>query len=189
MLLTVGCEIALDRAWNELNKLSAYEAYKVAFLTEEYDVNLGDKVVMSRSSSMPAENSTSLLILHYLIGLLKYGYRPRGEWKSFNRIWGGISYYPSFRKRTIEPLIEKMMQDPEGLINNITYIGGKVEEDEDLAMVFPAFPGVQIKIVMWWGESEIPPEVTIFFDKSLTDILTTEDIAVLLDTISHRIKG
>jgi Domain of unknown function (DUF3786) len=173
MLLTMGCEIALDRAWNELNKLSASEVHKVAILTEEYDVNLTDRLVTSRSSGIPAENGISLLILHYLIGLHKYGYRPTGEWISFNEIWGGISYYPSFRKRTIEPLIEMMRRDPEDLINNIISVGGKVEEGGDLAMVLSTFPGIQIKIVMWRGEGEIPPEVTMLFDKSLADILMT----------------
>ena len=185
----MGCEIALDRVWNELNKLSAFEGYKVTFLTDVYDINLSERSVTSRSSTMPAEDGISLLILHYLIGLHKYGYRPTGEWISFNEIWGGISYFPSYRKKTIQPLIEMMRRDPEGLINNITSVGGKVEEGGDLAMVLSAFPSIQIKIVMWRGEDEIPPEVTMLFDKSLADILMTEDIAVLLDTISRWIDG
>jgi Domain of unknown function (DUF3786) len=119
-----GMRIALDRAWNELNKLSASEGYKVTFLTDVYDVSLSDRSVTSRSSTMPAEDGISLLILHYLIGLHKYGYRPTGEWISFNEIWGGISYFPSYRKKTIQPLTEMMIRDPEDLINNITSVGG-----------------------------------------------------------------
>jgi Domain of unknown function (DUF3786) len=64
-----------------------------------------------------------------------------------------------------------------------------LEEGGGLAIVLSAFPGIQIKIVMWRWEDEIPPEVTMLFDKSLADILMIEDIAVLLDTISRQIKG
>ena len=180
MLLTMGCEIALDRVWNELNKLSAS-----AFLTDVYDINLSDRSVTSRSSTMPAEDGISLLILHYLIGLHKYGYRPTGEWISFNEIWGGISYFPSYRKKTIQPLIEMMKRDPEGLINNITSVGGG-RRPRHCAL---RLSGHSNKYSHVGGEDEIPPEVRMLFDKSLADILMTEDIAVLLDTISRQIKG
>jgi len=151
-------------------------------------VNLSGRSVTSSSSNALAGDGVSILILHYLIGHHKHSHRSTGDWISFKEIWGGKSYFPSYREKTIQPLIEMLRKDPEGLIKNITIIGGKSVEGGDAAMVLSTIPGVQVKIVLWKGEGEIPPEVTMLFDKSLADILSTEDIAVLLDTISYKIR-
>jgi hypothetical protein len=66
-------------------------------------------------------------------------------------------------------------------------MNGKIVEGGDVAVVLSTFPGIQVKIVLWMGEEEIPPEVTMLFDKSLDDVLLTEDIAFLLDLISYSI--
>jgi hypothetical protein len=82
-----------------------------------------------------------------------------------------------------------LKSDPEGLIKNIISMNGRVVEGGDVAIVLSAFPGVQIMIILWRGEEGIPPEATMLFDKSLDEVLLTEDIAFLLDTVSHRIRG
>lgn len=81
-----------------------------------------------------------------------------------------------------------MQKDPKGLIGKlITSYKGKAVEGGDIAIELATFTGVFISIVIWRGEDEIPPEATILFDRNLTDVLTTEDIAVFLDSVVHRI--
>ena len=66
---------------------------------------------------------------------------------------------------------------------------GEVVKGGDIAIELETFPEVFIRIVIWRGEDEIPPEATILFDRSLTDVLTTEDIAVFLDSVVQRINN
>jgi hypothetical protein len=41
------------------------------------------------------------------------------------------------------------------------------------------FPRVPITLVLWFADAEFPPDLQILFDASITEFLSTEDIAVL----------
>lgn len=179
----MGYEIALNKAWDEIEELASSSEYTVAFLIDTCKVKVSDRLVLLEPSGTPAKEEVAVLILHYLIGLLKHGYRQSGEWVSFKDIWGGESYFPAYRENTIRPLIERLQRDPEGLLRiMVESFKGKIVEGEggDVAVEFVAFPDVLVRILMWRGDDEFSPEATILFDKNLTDILTTEDIAALL---------
>jgi hypothetical protein len=182
----MGCEIALNKAWAELGKLAPFSRSTIRFLTEAYEVNVIDRTILQQPSLLTAEDYLCVLILHYLIGCLKHGYRPSGNWVSFKDIWGGNTYFPAYQKNTIRPLIEMLQKDPKGLIRKLIMgYNGEVLEGGDITILLETFPEVFIRLVIWRGEDEIPPEATMLFDRSLTDVLATEDIAVFLDSVVH----
>jgi hypothetical protein len=51
------------------------------------------------------------------------------------------------------------------------------------------FPEVYVRVILWRGDEELPPEANMLFDKGLAEVLSTEDIAVFLDLIAHKILG
>jgi hypothetical protein len=179
-------EIALNRAWDEIGALVTgalvtSPKYTVQFLTDIYEVNVIDRVVLLKSSGTPANEDMAVLILHYLIGVLTHGYKQSGEWISFKEVWGGQSYYPAFQDNTLRPLMESLKRDPDGLFKNLTEcLGGRLVEGGDLSVELVTFPEVCIRIIFWYGDEELPPDVTILFDKELARIIATEDIAALL---------
>ena len=116
----MGCEIALGKAWAELEKIAFSPRSNVQFLTDTYEVNVSDRTILQQSSLLPAEDYLSVLIHHYLIGCLKHGYRPSGDWVSFKDIWGGDTYFPAYRKNTIRPLVERLQKDSDGLIRKLS---------------------------------------------------------------------
>jgi hypothetical protein len=180
----MGYEISLDKARRELEELSVHKEHKVPFLSDPYLINIEEKSVLSQSSGKPADDFLAVLILHYMIGVLKHGYRPGGEFVSFKEIWGGNSFYPAFRKSTIIPLVKGLKSDPEKLLKNfIDRFGGRIVDGGDVSIEIAAFPGVPVRVVMWYGDEELMPEATILFDRSLAEIISTEDIAVLLQSI------
>lgn len=184
----MGCEIAIGKGWAELETLASSSRLTIQFLTDTYELNVSDRTILQQPSLLPAEDYLSVLILHYLIGCLKHGYKPSGDWVSFKDIWGGNTYYPAYRKNTIRPLIERLQKDTEGLVRRLLMgYKGKVVEGGDITIELETFPDVFIRIVIWRGEDEIPPEATMLFDRNLTDVLSTEDIAVFLDSVDHRI--
>jgi hypothetical protein len=183
-------EIALNKAWDEIKALALSPKYTVQFLTEIYEVSVIDRGVLLRSSGAPANEDVAVLILHYLIGILKHGYKQSGEWISFKEVWGGQSYYPAFQDNTLRPLVESLKRDPDGLFKNLMeHLGGKLVEGGDLSVELVTFPEVRIRINFWYGDEELPPDVTILFDRELAEVITTEDIDALLYFVAKSIVG
>ena len=174
-------EIALNKAWDEIAALAPSQEYTVKFLTDIYEVKINDKIVLMKPSDVPASEEISVLILRYLIGILKHGYIQKGEWISFKELKGGPSYYPAYQKNTIKPILKSLREDPDSLIKNLTdRFGGKLVEGGDVSVELVTFPDVRVRFVFWFADKELPPEATILFDRELTKIFTTEEIAALM---------
>jgi hypothetical protein len=177
----VTYEIALNKAWDEIAALAPSQEYTVKFLTDIYEVKINDKIVLMKPSDVPASEEISVLILRYLIGILKHGYIQKGEWISFKELKGGPSYYPAYQKNTIKPILKSLKENPDSLIKNLTErFGGKLVEGGDVSVELVTFPDVRVRFVFWFADKELPPEATILFDRELTKIFTTEEIAALM---------
>jgi hypothetical protein len=177
----VTYEIALNKAWDEIVALSPSQKHTVKFLTDIYEVQVIDRIVLMRPSDSPASEEISVLILRYLIGILKHGYNQKGEWISFKELKGGPSYYPAYQKNTIKPILKSLGEDPDSLIKNLTgRFGGKLVEGGDISVELVTFPDVHVKFIFWFADKELPPEVTILFDRELAEIFTTEEVATLM---------
>lgn len=174
-------EIALNKAWDEIAALAPSQEYTIKFLTDIYEVKINDKIVLMKPSDVPASEEISVLILRYLIGILKHGYIQKGEWISFKELKGGPSYYPAYQKNTIKPILKSLKENPDSLIKNLTErFGGKLVEGGDVSVELVTFPDVRVRFVFWFADKELPPEATILFDRELTKIFTTEEIAALM---------
>jgi hypothetical protein len=177
----VTYEIALNKAWDEIAALAPSQKYTVKFLTDVYEVKIIDRIVLMKPSDAPASEEISVLILRYLIGILKHGYIQKGEWISFKELKGGPSYYPAYQKNTIKPILKSLKENPDSLIKNLTErFGGKLVEGGDVSVELVTFPDVRVRFVFWFADKELPPEATILFDRELTKIFTTEEIAALM---------
>lgn len=72
-------EIALNKAWDKIAELASSKKYTVKYFTDVYEVKISDRMMLSLSFDTPASEDVAILVLHYLIGFLKYGYKPKGE--------------------------------------------------------------------------------------------------------------
>jgi hypothetical protein len=182
-------DIALGRAWDEIKRSSQPSRYVIPFLTETYEVNADSRTVLSNSTGKPSDEITSMLVLHYLIGIQKQqGYCPSGVWISAREVKGGISFLPAFQESVIKPLAEFLRKHPEEVKRRLLQdLGGRVVEGGDIAVEVTAFPGINVRIMMWLGDEELPGHVAMLFDESLARILAFEDIVVLLGAISKSI--
>jgi hypothetical protein len=149
----MGYEITLDKAWRELEDLSSSDSYSVPLLTVVYEIRLNDRSVISKSSSKPADRFIAILVLHYLLGILRYGYKSTRQWISFRELKGGNSYLPAFQKNTIRPIVERLRADPEGVFrNSIERMGGKLVEGGDCSVEIMTFPEVYVRVILWRGD-------------------------------------
>lgn len=178
-------EVAVNKAWEDLSKLSAEKLFSVRFLSDEYSIDLTAKKVMSLSCNVPAEDFWSVLILHYLIKKLSGLPELAGEWVSFNEAAVADSYYPVFRKRTIEPLIRKYGTNPQGIFLALERIPSKkVDNLADAAIIVEAFDKVPVLVKLWGKDEEFSSDANILFDRSVTEIFCTEDIVVLAGMVA-----
>ena len=177
----MGYEISLNKALDELKELAEFSKYSVLLLEDNYEVRVDERAVLSVAANAPAGEVEAVLILHYLIGLQKYGFHPTGEWISFKEIEGGKVFWPAFQKSTIKPLLECFQKDPENLTGILVErFKGRMVEGGDTAVEVATFPGIFARILFWMGDEELPGGATILFDRGLMGIYSTEDVAVLL---------
>lgn len=189
----MGYEISLNMAWEELQKLDLPENCTISLLTKTYEIRALERVVLQQPSGVQADEFLSVLILRYLVGKSRHGFRPCGDWISFKETEGGKLFWPNFSSRAIKLLVESFEQDPDGLARNIVDdLGGRLIDCGDIAVEVETFPGVFVRVVYWRGDDELPAEATMLFDRGLTEIYIMEDIAALLtllvDTISMMVS-
>ncbi len=183
----MGYEISLERAWDELENLALQDA-AVSLLGEDYQVKAKERAVLLCGA--PAGQMEAVLILHYLIGLLRHGFHTSGEWISFKETRDGKLFWPAFQESAIKPLVQSFHRDPEGLVRNLSMrLGGRMVEGGDVAVELAAFPGVFVRMLFWKGDGELPPEASLLFDRGLTGIYSTEDVAVLLMAVVQKAIG
>jgi len=182
----MGYEASLELAWDELDKLALQDA-AVSLLGENYQVKAKERAVLLAGGAS-AGQMEAVLILHYLIGLLRHGYRPRGEWISFKETRDGKLFWPAFQESAIKSLVQSFQNNPEDLVRNLSSrLGGRMVEGGDVAVELAAFPGVFVRLVFWKGDEELPPEASLLFDRGLTEIYSTEDVAVLLMAVVQKV--
>jgi len=176
--------IAMNKAWEEVLKLSADKEISVKFLADEYTVNTQDRSIISLSCNVPAKDFMSILILHYLAHKLQALPKLTGEWLSFKELSGVEGYLAAFKKRAIDPIIRKHGANPEGILGFLDKFPAKKVNQGDVGVVIDAFEGVPVLITLWRGDDEFGPDANMLFDRSITKIFCTEDIVVLAGTIA-----
>ncbi len=130
-------------------------------------------------------------LLHYLNGAcLKKGLKPEGEWVSYQDIPDGRFYMDAFIKRAKTPLIQTFGLNAKKIVE----IASKAYNAEtldlgDYSVKVNALPLVPVVLLIWEGDDEFPPEGNLLFDKSISEILSAEDIATLAGIVVYPMIG
>ena len=180
-------EIAKNRAWENLAKITSLKTFSLRFLADEYSIDLEKKSVMSLACNIPAKDFTAIIILHYLIEKIKGLAALTGEWLTFRELAGIEGYAEAFRKRAIEPIIRKYASNPEGIFSVLKRLPAKKADFSDASIIVEAFENVPVLIKVLKADEEFGPDANILFDKNITSIFCTEDIIVLAQIVATSI--
>ncbi len=181
--ITIG-EIA-SRSGATVLETGAAKALLIPFLGESLLVTHPDIIVRRRDRDEEVPMWEKILALHYLVRA--NGARPRSDQVTFKQLEGGLGYYPAFQRRTITPLLEAFGNDMDRLMKTGLAAGGIRSSLGDHVLLFMALPKVDVTFLFWKGDDEFPPSGSVVFDSSISDYLSTEDVAVLCNMIAVRI--
>lgn len=130
-----------------------------------------------------------ILLLHYLEGV-RSGAKVSGEWIGFQEVPDGRFYLGAFTQRAKAPLIKGFGDNPKLLVEIARGAYGAVPFNHgDHSVLVKALPKVPLVLVLWEGDEEFPPEGNILFDRSISDILSAEDIAWLAGMVVYPLIG
>ncbi|MDD3169269.1 MAG: DUF3786 domain-containing protein [Eubacteriales bacterium] len=174
------------------NSKAVYEkktgTYVIRYFDQQYRISCTDGSVFFKGN--PAEPTTTekVLILHYLIHA-----QPKplsGKSISFKEVPnGGSIYYPTFKKRAIDPLVKTFSEDLQSFAKAAAALGGAAESFGDVSSTIYAFPYVPVTYVLWQGDEEVPSSGTILFDSSVSYFLPVEDIVLAASFGTYKLIG
>lgn len=128
-----------------------------------------------------------ILLCHYLLHASSES--PSGELITFREIPDGHFYFDAFQRRARDPFLATFGNHPERFRRCAQVLGGQTVEIGDVGRSFQVLPRIAIRLVLWVGDEEFPPEAGILFDTCIKDRLSAEDIAVLSGMLVYRLMG
>ena len=130
-------------------------------------------------------------LLHYLDGACtSKGIEISGEWISYQDIPDGRFYMNAFIKRAKSPLVQTFGQTGSKMVNiaSEAYKALKLELG-DYSVKVSVLPLVPVALIIWEGDEEFPPDGNLLFDRTISEILSAEDIAALAGMVVYPMIG
>jgi hypothetical protein len=155
------------------------------YLNREYQITLPNVAISLVDSQEEVPVRDKVLILHYFTQAK--GTPITNKMITFKELPEGANYFPSFAKRTIKPLLGQFGQESHQLVDAAAKLGGYKVEYGDVAITIDAFRYVPLTLIFWRGDEEFDPSASIIFDATISDYLSTEDIAVLCQTMTWKL--
>jgi hypothetical protein len=110
-----------------------------------------------------------------------------GRLIKFRDLPGGYAYEEAFTKRAVSPIARIFSDKPEMLIEAAKLLDGIKREYGDSSVEIPALPKIPLVYILWKG-GEFPASATTLFDASASHYLPTEDLAVLAELTTTRLR-
>jgi len=158
------------------------------FLAREITITWPELSITFKTSGDELPVQEQVLVLHYLRGAK--GAAATGQWIAYQEVPDGKFYLDAFVRRAKNPMVQVFGSQPERLIELATQrYGARPLDQGDISVRIQAFPLVPVALILWRGDDEFPPEGTILFDRSVSEILSAEDIAWLAGMIVYPLIG
>ncbi len=150
----------------------------------DYTIAHPEGVVLD-AEGQPAEVGVAILLLLYLLEAT--GGPQEGRWISFEQLPGGPGYLASFRGRVVSPILRAFGPDPSLLLEAGRELGGEPLGQGDVSVCIPALPRVPVAYLMWKGDEEFAPSVSVVFDSSVRGYLDAEVLTALAEHTTRRL--
>ncbi len=125
-----------------------------------------------------------LLELLCLVYLLRAGPQsPEGEMIGVDGLKAS-HFFKGPHELKVRPLVDRYGNNLAGFKRSSEDMGGEVIDMADASYMFMAFPKVPLYYLLWEGDKEFQPRLSILFDRSIERHLTADSIWGLVNLIS-----
>ena len=128
---------------------------------------------------------SKIIILHYLINATHS--TTSGQLTNYGSIPGGSFYFPVFKRKTTNILLEKLGNSGEKFKLAGESMGATAKNMGDVSFTVSVLPDIDLTFTFWEGDEDFPPSYDILFDTAIDRYLSLEDIVVLAQMATKRI--
>lgn len=161
--------------------------FRIPFFNKRYRVSFPGGEVREEEGEEPAI-WLKILLLHYL--LTADGTPVADSWIAYRHLPGAALSEGRFLNMATKPLLGAFGQDLEGFKRAAEALGGvAMSRTGDAAYYFLAFPHVPVACLLYLGDEEVSPSVSILFDASAPHYLPTEDLSYLGSYLSRALRS
>jgi len=112
----------------------------------------------------------------------------KGELISFSKLPGGQAYNNAFIRRAVQPIEKTFSSDAQRLWEAAKRLDAERLSLGDCSVKIHALPLVPIVIILYGASSEFSASANMFFDSSASHFLSTEQLAMLGELTSARLR-
>jgi len=107
---------------------------------------------------------------------------------SYSQLPGGVGYHNAFIRRAVQPIEKTFGSNTESLWKAAKLLDSEQLSHGDCSVKIRALPLVPIVIILHGATSEFPASANMLFDSSASSYLSTEQVAMLGELASARIR-
>ncbi|MFP3928201.1 MAG: DUF3786 domain-containing protein [Desulfobacteraceae bacterium] len=154
------------------------------FLEEYLMVDPRGRRVLRQAHAHWEQVDDPLLELLCLVYLLNAGPSPvKGKLVGVKEL-RGARFFTSPHDLDMEPLVSRYGNDPAGFKAAAERLDGKPVELADAAYCLTAFPKIPLYYLLWVGDEEFRPRVTVLFDQTIEEHLAPDAIWGLVTRVT-----
>jgi hypothetical protein len=157
----------------------------IDFLAYSVDLESGSVFDQLRNVHVAKPNVLYILLSHYANARVGVNL---GELVRFGDLPGGHAYEGAFVNRAISSITKVFGSDPRMLVEAAKVLNGIEVGYGDLSVEIPALPRIPLTYIIWKGDDEFQASSTLLFDSSESHYLPTEDLAVLGELTTRRLR-
>ena len=191
-LLQYDPELIARYAGVEIKKTDGkIDALNLTFLNRRINISWPDMDFTYETGDGEISIQQQAFLLHYINGAYSSkGTKMSGEWVSYQDIPDGRFYMDAFIKRAKDPLIKTFGFMAKKMVEIASNAYNAEQLDlGDFSVKVNALPIVPVALLIWEGDEEFPPDGNLLFDKTISNILSAEDIATLAGMVVYPMIG
>jgi hypothetical protein len=126
-----------------------------------------------------------LMILVYLVEAKDS--KPTHTWISEKDLQGGSTFFRGPHHLQVEELEARFGKNPESFLRAGRQLGGSEILYGDKGFALDVFPKVSLAYVLWKGDEEFPPRISLLFDSTIQSHLALDVIWCMVSETTRRL--
>lgn len=127
----------------------------------------------------------TLMVLVYLTQAKDI--KPTHTWVNEKGLKGGFQFFQGPHRLAVEELINLFGKNPEAFLKTGKKLGGSEILYGDRAFALEVLPKVPLAYILWKGNEEFPPRMSVLFDSTIESHLPLDIIWCMVGETSRRL--